>query len=70
MVKQSKDLNHHTMERNRLKYLNHFKVERNKSPNYLDCTITGLYPARLLGANGMEDHWVVITQNWIFDSNF
>jgi hypothetical protein len=57
LVKESKDLNPVTME-------------RNKPPKYLGDTITGMVLAKLRGADGMEDHCVVITQNRIFDSNF
>ena len=53
-----------------MKDLNQFKREKNKPTNFLGDNITGLYLARLLGEDGMEDHCVVITQNWIFDSTF
>ena len=52
------------------KALNHFTMERHKPPDYLGDTITGMVLAKLCGADGMEDHCVVITQRWIFDSNF
>jgi hypothetical protein len=70
MVKYSRDLNQNTKGRNLLKDLNQFRMEKNKPTNFLGDSIEGLYLARLLGGDGMEDHCVAITQNWIFDSNF
>ena len=57
MTQQSKDKNHFTMA-------------KNKKMDYLGDNIKGMYLARLHGSDGMEDHCVIITKQWIFDSNF
>ena len=49
--------------------LNKVKVTKDEPLGFLGPELTGLYLARVLGSDGKEDHCVVITQKWIFDSN-
>ena len=50
--------------------LNQVRVAKDQFPSFLGAAFTGIYLARLLGSDGKEDHCVVISQKWIFDSNF
>ena len=50
--------------------LNQVRVARDQFPSFLGTALTGIYLARLIGSDGREDHCVVISQKWIFDSNF
>ena len=52
------------------KDLNYFTMARYKEIEHLGDNIQGIYIARLRGSDGMEDHCVVLTKQWIFDSNF
>jgi hypothetical protein len=52
------------------KVLNQVKVSRDQPLSFLGTDITGMYLTQVLGSDGKEDHCVVITQKWIFDSNF
>ena len=45
------------------------KVTKDEPLGFLGTELTGLYLARVLGSDGKEDHCVVITHKWIFDSN-
>ena len=52
------------------KVLNQVRVYKDQLPSFLGPEITGLYLARVRGSDGKEDHSVVLSQKWIFDSNF
>jgi len=50
--------------------LNQVRVMKEQLPSFLGTELTGVYLARVRGCDGKEDHCVVISNKWIFDSNF
>ena len=54
----------------RYKVFRRQKSHPNNNLDLLGPLEDGMYLARIKGSNGKDDHCVVITQKWIFDSNF
>jgi hypothetical protein len=43
---------------------------KHKVEEWWGTQLTGIYLTRLMGSDGKDDHCVVVTDRWIFDSNF
>jgi hypothetical protein len=45
-------------------------TKMNKHFDLLGLDLSGIYLTQIKGSDGKEDHCVVVTKDWIFDSNF